>query len=170
MGRLKLYKGGSTTVTTLNKEPINIAYWYSQTSHKTGLSGRGSKGAEGRGWSLAFTRWQMGYNKSAQHLKIDLQRKLYVVSFRNIDQYRRSHIFNHWKKTAQCRGRRLRWWWTRGMCIFTSNINIRINMHTIVIQCGIGAYDISVACKQRIGDVRHLVIMHIIQLRSSNLK
>jgi hypothetical protein len=47
---------------------------------------------------------------------------------------------------------------------------IHINMHTIIIQCGIKANDISVACKQRIGDVRHLLIMHIIKLRSSNFK
>jgi hypothetical protein len=33
-----------------------------------------------------------------------------------------------------------------------------------------GAYGISVTCKQRIRDVRHLLIMHIIKLRSSNLK
>jgi len=48
-------------------------------------------------------------------------------------------------------------------------------MHIIVIQCGIGAcgigaYDISVACKQRIGDVGHLLIMHIIKLRNRVLR
>lgn len=53
MGRLKLYKGGSTTVIRLNQEPINIVYCYSQTSHMMGPFGGGSKGAEGRGWSLA---------------------------------------------------------------------------------------------------------------------
>ena len=44
MGHLKLYKGGLTTVIRLNKEPINIAYWYLQTSHMMGLFGGGSKG------------------------------------------------------------------------------------------------------------------------------
>jgi hypothetical protein len=59
----------------------------------------------------------------------------------------------------------------QGGCVFLPVTLTSISTCILLLfKCSIGAYNISVTWKQRIRDIRHLLIMHIIKLRSSNLK